>query len=35
MGTELDTLVVGNAVMHRHEQNPTLRADYKNAFELD
>ena len=35
MGTELDTLVVGSAVMHKHEQNPALRADYKDAFELD
>ena len=35
MGTELDTLVVGSAVMHKHEQNPALKADYKDAFELD
>jgi carbamoyltransferase len=35
MGTELDTLVVGSAVMHKNEQNPALKADYKDAFELD
>jgi hypothetical protein len=31
MGTEIETLVVGNA----YPQNPALKLDYKNAFELD
>ncbi|MBN8521704.1 MAG: carbamoyltransferase [Alphaproteobacteria bacterium] len=35
MGTELDVLVVGNCVMYKHEQDPALAADYKDAFELD
>ena len=35
MGTEIDTLVIGNCVLQKEEQNSTLRLDYKNAFELD
>jgi carbamoyltransferase len=35
MGTELDVLVAGNCVLRKEEQNPALRRDYKNAFELD
>jgi len=35
MGTELDMLVVGNAMMRKEDQNPALRLDYKNAFEPD
>jgi carbamoyltransferase len=35
MGTELDTLVVGRAVMHKQDQSPALKTDYKGAFELD
>jgi carbamoyltransferase len=35
MGTELDLLVVGNAVLHKHEQDPALKLNYETAFELD
>ncbi|MEL6948789.1 MAG: carbamoyltransferase [Pseudomonadota bacterium] len=35
MGTEMDTLVVGNCLLHRDAQDPDLRLDYKSAFELD
>lgn len=35
MGTELDVLAVGNCVLRKEDQNPALRQDYKNAFELD
>ena len=35
MGTEIDVLVVGNAVLRMEEQDPSLRLDYKSAFELD
>ena len=35
MGTEIETLVVGNCVMHKEAQNPGLKLDYKHAFELD
>ena len=35
MGTEIELLVVGNAVLHKEEQNPSLKLDYKSAFELD
>jgi carbamoyltransferase len=35
MGTEMDNLVVGNCLLHREAQDPSLRVDYKSAFELD
>ena len=35
MGTEIDTLVIGNCVLQKEQQNAMLRLDYKNAFELD
>lgn len=35
MGTEIELLVVGNAIMHKEEQDPALIKDYKNAYELD
>jgi carbamoyltransferase len=35
MATELDLLVVGPFVMRKAEQDPALKQDYKNAFELD
>ncbi len=35
MGTEMDSLVVGNCILHRDAQDPSLRLDYKSAFELD
>jgi len=35
MGTEMDHLVVGNCLLHREAQDPSLRVDYKSAFELD
>ena len=35
MGTELDALAVGNLYLEKSEQNPALKLDYKNAFELD
>ena len=35
MGTELDALAVGNLYLQKSEQNPALKLDYKNAFDLD
>ena len=35
MGTEIEMLVVGNTVMHKDDQDPSLKRDYKDAFELD
>jgi carbamoyltransferase len=35
MGSEIETLVIGNCVMQKEQQNPALKLDYKNAFELD
>jgi carbamoyltransferase len=35
MGTEIDMLVVGNAVLRKNEQDPALMIDYKDGFELD
>jgi carbamoyltransferase len=35
MGTEIELLVVGNAVMKKEEQDARLAVDYRNAYELD
>jgi len=35
MGTELDLLAVGNAILWKQDQNSDLRKDYKNVYELD
>ncbi|HEX2092496.1 MAG TPA: carbamoyltransferase [Longimicrobiaceae bacterium] len=35
MGTEIDSLVVGNCFLLKEDQDPSLKLDYKNAFELD
>ena len=32
---QLDLLVVGNAVLHKKDQDPALRMVYKDKFELD
>ena len=35
MGTEIDLLVVGNSVLYKEEQDPALKVDYQDDFELD
>ncbi len=35
MGSDIEILVVGNCVLDKQQQNPALKLDYKNAFELD
>jgi carbamoyltransferase len=35
MGTDIDLLVVGNALLHKAEQDPALKVNYKDQFELD
>jgi carbamoyltransferase len=35
MGSDIDVLAVGNCYLRKEEQNPALRIDYKNKFELD
>ncbi|MCC7046345.1 MAG: hypothetical protein IT562_06500, partial [Alphaproteobacteria bacterium] len=35
MGSEIEMLVVGNCVLDKEAQDPSLKLDYKNAFELD
>jgi carbamoyltransferase len=35
MGCEMETLVVGDCVMQKQDQDPALRVDYKDKFELD
>jgi carbamoyltransferase len=35
MGTEIEMLVVGDCVLKKEEQDPALKRDYKDAFELD
>lgn len=35
MGTEIDMLVCGNAIMDKADQDPGLKLDYKESFALD
>jgi carbamoyltransferase len=35
MGTDIDLLVVGNSILHKDAQDPALRINYKDQFELD
>jgi carbamoyltransferase len=35
MGSEIEVLVVGNCYLVKDDQDPALKLDYKNAFELD
>ena len=35
MGSELDLLAVGNCVLQKSEQDPSLKLDYSQAFEAD
>jgi carbamoyltransferase len=35
MGCEMETLVVGNAILDKRDQDPALKIDYKDRFELD
>jgi carbamoyltransferase len=35
MGTEIEVLVVGNCFLIKEDQDPALKLDYKDAFELD
>jgi carbamoyltransferase len=35
MGTEIDLLVIGNAVLRKQDQDPALKIDYKGRFEID
>ena len=35
MGTEIEMLVCGNTVLDKADQDPNLKLDYKEAFELD
>ena len=35
MGTELDYLVIGNCVLDKKNQDPNLKKDYTQEFELD
>jgi carbamoyltransferase len=35
MGTEIECLVVGNCFLEKDQQDPALKLDYKDAFELD
>ena len=35
MGTELDVLAIGNCMLRKEEQLPSLRVDYSNAFAPD
>ena len=35
MGTEIDALIAGNCFLQKDQQDPSLKLDYKDAFELD
>ncbi|MBI2240887.1 MAG: carbamoyltransferase [Magnetospirillum gryphiswaldense] len=35
MGSEIEVLTVGNCFLKKEDQDPGLKLDYKNAFELD
>ena len=35
MGTGIEMLAVGNCILRKDEQNPALKQDYKDAFDLD
>jgi carbamoyltransferase len=35
MGSEIETLVIGNCVLQKEQQNAALKLDYKHTFELD
>ena len=35
MATEMDKLVIGNCFLEKKDQDPSLKKDYKNQFELD
>ncbi len=35
MGTGIEVLVVGNCILEKEDQDPALKRDYKDAFELD
>jgi carbamoyltransferase len=35
MGTEMETLVIGNAVLRKHEQDQRLAENYTSKFEMD
>lgn len=35
MGTDLDMLIVSNTILMKENQDPELREDYKDKYELD
>jgi carbamoyltransferase len=35
MGSDIEVLVIGNCLLRKEEQDPALKLDYKEAFELD
>jgi len=35
MGTEIEALAVGNCFLLKHKQDPSLRQNYEQKFELD
>ncbi len=35
MGSEIETLVVGNCFLKKEDQDPALKLDYRNVFDPD
>ena len=35
MGTEIETLAIGNCFLRKEDQDPSLKSNYETAFDLD
>ena len=35
MGTDIDVLAIGNCLLRKSEQDPALKQNYEDKFELD
>jgi carbamoyltransferase len=35
MGTDIEMLAMGNCILRKDDQDPALKRDYKDAFDLD
>jgi carbamoyltransferase len=35
MGTDIEVLAAGNCLLRKEDQDPSLKRDYKDAFDLD
>jgi carbamoyltransferase len=35
MGSDIEVLAIGNCLLRKEDQNPALKQDYTEVFELD